>query len=144
MNKWIGKGRITENPELKITASGIPSCRFNIAVDRKFKDKDGERKADFISCTAWRQTAEFICKYFNKGSMMLIDGTLQNNDYTDKDGIKHYGYVVVVENVEFCESKANQSCSETPVTAQTANSNILNCGDLSDFEEILSDSEAPF
>lgn len=149
MNKTILKGRLTADPELKQTASGISACRFTLAVDRKFKDKDGERKADFISCVAWRQTAEFICKYFFKGSMMLCEGALQTGSY-EKDGVKHYTTDVNVEAVEFCESKnTQQSSAPQPSSVESLAKNAQAQGvevatDLSEFEEILSDGEVPF
>lgn len=143
MNKIIITGRLTSDPELRQTQSGVSSCRFTVAASRKFKDKDsGEYKADFINCTAWRQTAEFISRYFSKGSMIAIEGTLQNNNY-EKDGVQHYSYVVTVENVEFCGSKdsGNTAASQS---AQTAQQPDMSYSDISSFVEILSDDEPPF
>jgi single-strand DNA-binding protein len=112
INKVILMGRLTADPELKTTSSGISACRFNVAVDRKFADKaTGERQADFISVQTWRQSAEFVSKYFHKGSMIIVEGTLQNNNYTDQNGTKHYGYIVNAENVSFGESRAAASWS---------------------------------
>jgi len=143
MNKIIITGRICNDPELRQTQSGISACRFTVATNRKFKDKDsGEYKADFINCTAWRQTAEFISKYFSKGSMIAIEGTLQNSNY-EKDGVKHYSYVVTVENVEFCGSKDSGSTAASQ-PSQTAQQTDTGYGDLSDFEEILSEGGVPF
>lgn len=151
MNKVILIGRLTAAPELRQTQSGISSCRFTVAVNRKFANKEtGEREADFISCQAWRQTAEFISKYFAKGQMIAIDGTLRTGSYTDKNysDVTHYTTDVLVENVEFCGSKSDNSTSGTSAqqTAQqpvNSNSN-MSYGDLSDFEEILSDGDVPF
>ena len=112
INTVILMGRITADPEIKTTSSGISFCKFTVAVDRKFADKTtGERQADFISCVAWRQTAEFINKYFSKGRMIIIEGSLQNNNYTDKNGVKHYSYDVVADNVSFGETKAQSQQS---------------------------------
>lgn len=148
MNKVILTGRLTADPELRQTQSGVASCRFTIAVNRRFADKNtGERQADFISCQAWRQSAEFVSKYFRKGSMICIDGTLRTGSYQDKNhsDVTHYTTDVLVENVEFCGSKKDsgqtqQSSSKT--NSDGAGSNSF-C-DLSDFEEILSDGDVPF
>ena len=110
INTVILMGRLTADPEIKTTSSGISFCKFTVAVDRNFADKTtGERQTDFISCVAWRQTAEFINKYFSKGRMIIIEGSLQNNNYTDKNGVKHYSYDVVADNVLFGESKSASS-----------------------------------
>lgn len=146
MNKVILKGRFTADPELRQTQSGISVCRFTLAVDRRFKSKDGEKQADFISCTAWRQTAEFICNYFAKGSMMLCEGSLVTGSY-EKDGVKHYTTDCNVENVEFCGSK-NESQASQPTAKKPASSaqggGTSDYSDLSGFEEILSDGDVPF
>lgn len=106
INKVILMGRLTADPELAQTQSGISVCRFTVAVNRQYADKQtGERQADFISVTAWRNTAEFVTKYFHKGSMIIVEGSLRNNDYTDKNGVKHYSMVVLADNVAFGESK---------------------------------------
>ncbi len=87
LNKVLLQGRLAADPELRHTSSGIATANFRLAVDRGFKDKEtGERKADFISIIAWRQTAEFVSRYLQKGRMIVVDGRLQARDYTDKDG----------------------------------------------------------
>jgi single-strand DNA-binding protein len=101
-------GRLTKDPELKNTQSGIPMCRFSIAVDRAYS-KGQEKQTDFIDITAWRQTAEFVAKYFSKGRMILVEGKLQNNNYTDQNGVKHYQNVVIADSVAFCGDKAQSS-----------------------------------
>ena len=109
MNKVILMGRLTADPELRQTQSGISSCRFSIAVNRKFSNKQtGEREADFIRCVAWRQTAEFINRYFKKGSMICVEGELRQANYQDKNnpGITHYSYEVHVDSAEFTGSKS--------------------------------------
>ncbi|MBR5512502.1 MAG: single-stranded DNA-binding protein [Ruminococcus sp.] len=108
MNKVILVGRLTADPELRQTQSGISSCRFTIAVDRGFADKStGERKADFITCIAWRQTAEFVSRYFNKGKLIAVEGSLRNNNYQDRNhpDVTHYTMDVMVDNVEFVGGK---------------------------------------
>lgn len=104
LNKVILMGRLVADPEFRQTTSGIPVCRVRIAVDRPFR-KDQERQADFINITCWRNTAEFVSRYFNKGKMIIVEGSLRNNDYTDNNGVKHYSMEVQADNVSFGESK---------------------------------------
>lgn len=108
MNKVFLMGRLTRDPELRQTQNGVSSCRFSVAVNRKFKNDNGEYDADFISCTAWKQTAEFITRYFHKGSMICIEGTLRTGSYPDKNhpDVTHYTTDVWVDNVEFTSSKS--------------------------------------
>ena len=99
-------GRLTRDPELRRTGSGVAVASFRVAVDRDFAPKDGgERKADFIDCVAWRQTGEFVSKYFAKGRMIVVDGRLEMRDWTDKDGNKRTSAEVVVANAYFGDSK---------------------------------------
>lgn len=104
INKAILMGRLCADPEFRQTTSGIPVCRFRIAINRPAK-KDAEQKADFINVTAWRNTAEFVCRYFTKGKMIIVEGMICNNDYTDNNGVKHYSFEVVAQNVAFGEPK---------------------------------------
>lgn len=108
MNRAILLGRLTADPELRQTQNGIASCRFTIAVNRSYADKNtGERQADFITCVAWRQTAEFISRYFNKGSMICVEGSLRTGSYQDRkhSDVTHYTTDLYVENAEFAGSK---------------------------------------
>ena len=105
LNKVILMGRFTRDPELRSTPQGISTCSFSIAVDRNFVRPGEERKADFINCVAWRQTAEFISKYFRKGSMIALEGSIQTRSWDDQDGKKRYATDVVVNQVYFAESK---------------------------------------
>ncbi len=99
-------GRLTRDPELRRTGSGVAVASFRVAVDRDFAPKDGgERKTDFIDCVAWRQTGEFISKYFTKGRMIVVDGRLEMRDWNDKDGNKRTSAEIVVENAYFGDSK---------------------------------------
>ena len=99
-------GRLVSDPELRRTGTGIAVASFRIAVDRDFTPKDGgERKADFINCVAWRQTGEFISKYFSKGRMIVVDGRLEMRDWTDKEGNKRTTAEVIVDNAYFGDSK---------------------------------------
>jgi single-strand DNA-binding protein len=100
-------GRLTYEPELRSTPSGVSVIRFQIACDRTYQKQGEERKADFIDCVAWRQTAEFVSRYFHKGSMIAIEGSIQTDNYTDKNGNQRKSVEVVANNVSFCESKKN-------------------------------------
>jgi single-strand DNA-binding protein len=111
-------GRLTRDPDFKHTQSGVAICKFSVAVERQFKDsKTGERLTDFLDCTAFRGTAEFISRYFTKGNMILVEGNIQNNNYTDNNGVKHYANNIMVENVSFCGGK-NESSTEQSAPAQ--------------------------
>lgn len=106
LNHIVIMGRLVRDPELRRTGSGIAVASFRVAVDRDFAPKDGgERKADFIDCVAWRQTGEFISKYFAKGRMIVVDGRLEMRDWTDKDGNKRTSAEIVVSNAYFGDSK---------------------------------------
>lgn len=144
MNKVILIGRLTADPELRQTQSGVASCKFTVAVNRKFKNKQtGEYEADFISCTAWRQTAEFISRYFNKGKMIVLEGTLATGSYKDKNhpDVTHYTTEVMVDNVEFCGDRSTEAAYPPEQTQPEPGQHY---GNLSDFEEILSDGDVPF
>lgn len=146
-------GRLTADPELKTTQSGISNCRICIAVNRPYQ-KDKEQEADFINVVAWRQTAGFICKYFQKGSPITVIGSMRNNNYTDSNGVKHYTMDVQADNVGFAlknssdnvsASAAGYAFADPPKSAvSTANQESAAIGGLEDFEEILSDGEVPF
>lgn len=105
MNKVILMGRLTRDPELQQTPQGTPVCRFSIAVNRRFA-REGQQQADFINCTAWRQQAEFISKWFPKGSMIAVVGSIQTRSWDGQDGKKQYATDVVVEEVHFTGSKS--------------------------------------
>ena len=105
INNVVLMGRLTAVPELKTTQSGISTVRFSIAVERRYNKQGEERQTDFIDCVAWRQTAEFVSKYFNKGSMIAVEGSIQTRNYEDKNGNKRKAVEVQVDNVSFCGSK---------------------------------------
>ena len=109
LNHIVIMGRLTRDPELRYTQSQIPVASFTLAVDRDFSGRDGaERQTDFIDCVAWRQTGEFVSKYFTKGSMAVVSGRLQLRDWTDRDGNKRRSAEVVADNVYFGESKRSR------------------------------------
>lgn len=105
LNKIILMGRLTRDPELRRTQSGTPVASFTVAVDRDFKGQDGEKETDFIDIVAWRNTAEFVSKYFTKGRMAVVEGRLQISSWTDKDGGKRKTAEVIADNVYFGDSK---------------------------------------
>lgn len=148
MNSICLMGRLTGDPELKTTQTGVAVTSFSVAVDRAYRSKDQERQTDFINCVAWRNTAEFISRYFRKGQRIALQGSLQSRRYTAQDGSQRTVYEVVVDNAFFCESKGGNAggapsydsqipqYSEAKPAFSTANSG--------DFEEILTDEDLPF
>lgn len=112
LNKIILMGRLTRDPELRHTQSGTKVAAFALAVERDYKDQNGEKETDFIDVVAWRGTAEFVSKYFTKGRMAVVEGRLQIRDWTDKDGHKRRSAEVVAENVYFGDSKKADGASK--------------------------------
>ena len=146
INKWIGMGRLTADPELKQTQSGVSTCTVNVAVQRDYADGSGEKQTDFIGVVAWRQTAEFICKYFRKGSMIAVVGELRTRTYNDKryPDVKHYVTEVYADKVSFCGGKNESGGNNDPAPAQTAPQAPAQVPNLDDFEQIGNDSDLPF
>ncbi len=115
LNKIFLQGRLVADPEMRHTPSGAAVTSFRLAVDRDFKDKEtGEKKADFINVVAWRQTGEFVSRYFQKGRMAVVEGRLQIRDYTDKDGNKRTAAEVVADNVYFGDSRKDAEGQSAP------------------------------
>ena len=113
MNQVQLVGNLTKDPELRTTPNNISACSFTVAVQRKYKNANGGYDADFISCVAWRQTAEFVHKYFMKGNKIGLTGSLQTRSYDTQDGSKRYITEVVVENVEFVAPKSDSIAPAT-------------------------------
>ena len=109
MNTVIMAGRLTKDPELRQTISGVSVASFAIAVNRMYKNSDGSRTADFFNCTAWRTTGEFVYNYFRKGDGIVLFGELQNRNYEDKNGQKRTAVDIVVDTVEFAQGKATKN-----------------------------------
>ena len=110
LNKVVMMGRLTKNPELRRTGSGVAVTSFTIAVDRDFAEKQsGQKETDFIDCVAWRQTGEFVDKYFSKGKMAVVVGRLQFRSWNDKDGNKRKSAEVIVDNIYFGDSKTESN-----------------------------------
>lgn len=141
LNKVIIMGRITRDPELRNTKSGIEMCNFSVAVERPFKDKvSGEKITDFLDCAAFRGTAKFVCTYFKRGSMILVEGSIQNNHYTDDSGTKHYAEKIMVENVSFCGGKNEGGTSQTEPTHPGLPESVQNA--VEQFEAIVTDPDS--
>lgn len=116
INRAILVGRLTADPELKYTPSNVAVTSFSVAVERSYQKQGEERQTDFINIVAWRTTAEFVCKYFKKGNMIAVDGSIQTRSYTDKQGNKRTAFEIVADNVSFCESKAKGGYSDGSTT----------------------------
>lgn len=146
-------GRLVADPELRHTPNGVATCTFRIAVDRNFVRQGEERKADFIDIVAWRQSAEFVCRYFRKGNMIAVNGSLQTRNYEDKNGNKRTAYEVVADNIHFAESKNSSQASgsgysapapaEAPRAAAPAPVSYA-VGNADDFAVIDDNEDLPF
>ena len=153
-NKVILQGRLTADVELKSTQSGKSVCNFTVAVDRKYA-KDSDQKADFITCIAWEKTADFLSRYFGKGSSILVCGELQTRSWTDNNGQKRYATEVRVDEVSFCGSKSeNEGNNTAPASNGSTGQNLGSMSYIPDaysnpqptpsFENIKDDSDLPF
>lgn len=148
MNKVILLGRLTADPELRQTPSNIPVASFSIAVNRPFNKNAAERQADFIDCVAWRNSAEFVSKYFSKGKPILVEGRLQVRSYEDKQGNKRRAYEVVCDNISFVEGAAKSDTgsaafSSPPPSAEPAGV-AYSSGSAGDFQEVEGYDDLPF
>ena len=133
LNQITIMGRMVKDPELRHTNSGLAVASFTLAVDRDFKNDSGEKETDFIDCVAWRGTAEFVDKYFSKGSMAVVSGRLQIRSYTDKDGNKRKAAEIVANNVYFADSKKTaQNVTGGTTDAFTGGSDIVPIEDNDD------------
>lgn len=146
LNRIILMGRLTRDPELRHTQSGVAVASFTLAVDRDFKTQNGERETDFVDITAWRGTADFVDKYFSKGRMAVVDGRLQIEDWTDKDGNKRKSAKVVADSVYFGDSKRDSDGAQTAsYGAPKAAGAPVDVNADSGFDEIgEEDGELPF
>ena len=148
-NKVIIMGRLTADPELRQTPNNISVTSFTVACDRAYS-KSAERQTDFIDCVAWRSTAEFVCRYFQKGKPILVEGRLQVTNYTDKNGEKRRRYEVVADNVHFVDGSRNNNSGDSgnPFCAPAANGAntgvAYSSGNTEDFEEISGLDDLPF
>lgn len=146
INRVVLVGRLTRDPEMKYTQSGIAVTRFTLACDRPFTGQDGKREADFIDCTVWRKQAENVAQYLKKGSLAGVEGRLQISSYEDKDGQRRYRAEVVADSVRFLESKKD-SASATQASAPKQEAPAGFGADPFAGNEVpfdLSESELPF
>lgn len=133
-------GRLVAEPELRHTPSGVATCTFRIAVDRSYS-KDGERKADFIDIVTWRQTAEFVCKYFHKGNMIAVNGSIQTRNYEDKNGNKRTAFEVVAEGVHFASTAREAPNVDAQRTPEPFKTNAAAADVQQDGFAVIDDSE---
>lgn len=133
LNKVILMGRLTKDPEMKSTQSGVSVCTFTLAVDRRFIKQGEEKQTDFIYTVAWRERADFANKYFRKGQLVAIVGSLQTRTWDDQNGVKHYATEVVADELHFAESKQERYEEHPPVTPNTQG-----------FSPITGDDDLPF
>ena len=155
LNKVILMRRMVSDPELKTTTSNLSVASFSVAVERNYVKQGSERETDFINVVAWRQTAEFVCKYFSKGQLIALDGTLQTRSYKDRDGNNRYITEVVTDNVYFTGDRKNDNSSQQSTTKNTKQNNTRqsnnqynnppanNYGGYSDYE-MPTDDDLPF
>ena len=153
LNVAVIMGRLVADPELRRTPNDISVTSFRVAVDRNFQRAGTERQTDFIDIVAWRQTAEFVCRYFQKGSMIAVNGSIQTRSYTDRDNNKRTAFEIVADNVSFTGSKSETGTSGrgayTPPPREDSNpfsepSPAYSSGSNEDFEEVLGDDDLPF
>ena len=145
LNKVILGGRLTADPELKTTQSGISVVSFTIAVSRRYsKDSGQQSESDFFNVTAWRQTAEFVSRYFRKGSSICVSGSIQNRNWTDQQGQKHYRTDIVADEVMFVDSRSDSPAAGDTFGHSAAPAFSSPMGTAPKFEEIKTDDDLPF
>lgn len=138
MNRVFFIGRLTRDPELTETLSGVARCRFALAVDREYRDADGERHTDFFECTAWRSIAESIACYTAKGSKVHVEGSVQPREYEDNKGNKQKVVDIIVTRVEFLSAKVRAGDDESPRAAQSVEKKPMA------YQTAISDDDIPF
>lgn len=161
LNKVILMGRLTADPELRQTPNGVSTCQFTVAVERNFTPQGGERQSDFITVVAWRQTAEFVSRYFAKGRMICVEGNLRTRTYDDKryPEVRHYVTEVYADSVYFTGEKAQQGGGNyapqqfaqpaapqqyAQPAPQQSSAPDVSFGDLDGFEEVIGEDNLPF
>ncbi len=149
LNKVILGGRLTADPELKQTPNGIPVVSFSIAVNRRFQSKDtSQQQTDFFNVTAWRATAEFVSRYFHKGSSICVIGSIQNRSWTDNNGAKRYATDIIADEIQFVDSRGEGSGGAQPQGGYTPDAYTPSYASMEGvapkFEEIKTDDDLPF
>ena len=142
INSVVLMGRLVADPELRTTTTGKSVCTFRIAVDRSYVRQGEQRQADFITCVAWEQTGNFISRYFTKGSMIAVAGSIQTRNYEDKNGQKRTAFEVNVREASFTGPKADSGTQAAP--AAPAQAPAYQSAATNDFEEITDDEDLPF
>ena len=142
LNNVVLMGRLVADPELRHTPNDVSVTTFSIAVDRDFTRSGAERQTDFLNLVAWRQTAEFVCRYVRKGQLVALKGSIQSRSYTDKEGNKRTAVEIVADNVYFAEPKRSTESSYATETRYEEPSSFSN-GSVDDFEEVA-DDDLPF
>lgn len=152
INRVVLVGRLTRDPELKFTQSGLAVCRFTLAVNRPFRNQQGENEADFINCVTWRKTAENVANYLTKGSLAGVDGRIQTSNFEGRDGNRVFMTEVVAESVQFLEPKRKSEPSSDPFPVPKSENNFGNYGTMKEaaknnnnhFGGSLPDDDLPF
>ena len=142
INSVVLMGRLTADPELRTTTTGKSVCSFRVAVDRGYSKNAEERQADFINVVAWENTANFVCRYFSKGSMIALQGSIQTRQYEDKTGAKRTAFEVIAREVSFCGSKSETGTVSRPAAPEQPP--VYQNANQGDFEEITDDEDLPF
>lgn len=147
LNCAVIMGRLTADPELRTTTNGVSVTSFSVAVDRAYQKAGADRQTDFINVVAWRQTAEFVSRYFHKGSMIAVQGSIQTRNYEDRNGNKRTAVEIVADNVSFCGSRAETGTGTAPAaTAAPAApaAPAFSTAGADDFTSMDVDDELPF
>lgn len=145
LNTAVIMGRLVADPELRTTQTGLSVTSFTVAVDRNYQRAGADRQTDFINVVAWRQTAEFVSRYFRKGSMIAVEGSIQTRNYEDRNGNKRTAVEIVANNVSFCGSKSETGTQGAQHDyAPAAPAPTYSTAGMGDFEEIQGDDDLPF
>lgn len=141
LNCAVIMGRLTADPELRTTPNGISVTSFSVAVDRGYAKAGEERQTDFINVVAWRGTAEFVSRYFRKGSMIAVQGAIQTRNYEDRNGNKRTAFEIVADNVSFCGSKSESGTASARPAASAPAAPAFSTGGADDFDDLSGDEE---
>lgn len=144
LNNFVGMGRITAQPELKQTTTGKNVVSFSIAIDRNYKSQNGEKVTDFLNCVAYEKTAEMVTRYFGKGSMICVEGSVQTRSWQAQDGTKRNTTEIIVERVHFTGEKANAPAEQISAPAAQVSAPTFAAPSVPKFETVQNDADLPF